>query len=214
MNLGYIDTSHKPSIFTKKPKMFTFDNGNKLYLFPQLNKQPRIISKLNLLMIDNNSESFCKEFVYTKAILQILKEKNLSEITFCLDNPINHLYILEFMFKNNISFSLSSCMDSDNIVEYFLEKFGHPIRILKTVKTGLFVYLGGTPPRIEKNVLKLDLRGSMEGEKTVIAEYFIKNKNFPVKITSLSMLDAAIKLLDADKSDIIIKFCIIKQQEE
>lgn len=214
MNFGYIDHSLKSVFLNRKPKIYQFDTGNKLYIFTPFKKPKKNIKKQNIIMINDFSESFYEKFVYQKAILQTLKEKNIGEISFCFENAKDYIFLLEEMFKNNISFSLTDCAFSDEVADYFLENYGHPVRILGRLKTGLLVYIGGTLPLCDDNVLKLDFTRNLPGEKIVISEFLIKNTFFPVKISSFGLLDAALKITGKEIDDLIIKLCIIRGQAE
>lgn len=214
MNLGYINPSSKQSFLLRKTKIYQFDNSNKLYIFYPFKKPPKIIKKHNIKIIDEYSESIYKKSVYMKTILQILKEKNINELSFCFENAEDYLFILEEIFKKNIPFSLTDCTSAENVTDYFLEKYGHPITITRRIKSGLLVYIGGTPPMCDSGVFKLDLTKKLPGNKIIISEFLIKNRIFPIKITSFGLLDAALKLTESDTEDIIIKHSIICHQEE
>ena len=214
MNFGYINNTLKNTFIIKKPKIYHFENGNSLYVFSKFKKPPKIIKKKNIKIIDDFTETFCKKTVYSKAILQILKEKNIKDVSFCFENAEDYIFLLEDMFKNNIPYSLSDCIGAELAADYFLEKYGQPISIKARIMSGLFVYMGGTPPPCDNNVLRLDFDGNLTGNKIVISEYLIKKTSFPVKISSLGLLDAALKLTGKKTKDIIIKPCIIRQPEE
>ena len=66
----------------------------------------------------------------------------------------------------------------------------------------------------DSGVFKLDLTKKLPGNKIIISEFLIKNRIFPIKITSFGLLDAALKLTESDTEDIIIKHSIICHQEE
>ena len=214
MNFAYINANLKHRFFIRKPKKYDFETGNSLYVFENYKKPTKIFKNQNIKIIGDESENICKNFVYIKTILQILKEKGLSDVTLCFDNTKDYIPLLEELFKKNVSFSLADCLGALETTDFFLEKYGHPVRIIKKVNCGLFVYFGGEVPFCNKGTIKLDFSNNLIGNKITIDEFLIKNISFPIKISSFGILDAALTLTGKKIKDIIIKPCIILSEDE
>ncbi|MFA7637477.1 MAG: hypothetical protein WCX81_06915 [Monoglobales bacterium] len=217
MKTAFVDTSEKASIWRIKPKIYDFGKENQLYVFPGKCREKRlakVLSKCDVKIIDENCSDEFSRKVYLKAILQIMKEKDIENLTFCFKNPSEYLDIFLSLFKREIPFSVTFSMENEQLVEYFLEKYGHPITITGNVKNGLLVYGGGFFPEISDSATVLDLSGGLNGDKLEFQEFLIKNVSFPIHITSLPLLRAALNLTEKDVEDIIIKLCIIRTKSE
>lgn len=217
MNYAFINTLIKPGILRIKPKIYKFKTGHNLYVFPGKcsdKKLKKAIEKHSSFLIPERCTDALKNSVYCKAILQALKENNLSEIFFCFENPMKKIEILTYFFNHDIRFSLTPSENSDAAADYFLEKYGLPVTIVSKVNNGLLVYEKGILPPVENTALLLDLSGGLASPKLGISEYILKEESFPIKITSLSLLETALTLTGLDVKDIIIKLCIIRTKHE
>lgn len=148
-----------------------------------------------------------KRAIFTKTIVQSIKELDLNQITLSFDDFGDAVSITENLIKKNISLLLADSTCAQNVSDYFLEKIGLSIPVVGRVRDGLYVYGGGEKITVASNVYTLDL---ISGQ----TEYIIKDVIFPVKINSLNILNDALDLTEKNLSDIIIKPCIICAQGE
>ena len=217
MNFGYIDMQSKAGLFSIKPKVYSFETGRLLYIFPAISKEAKlnkITKKYDVQLIPQKVNHEFKERIYIKIILQVLKETDTKNITFSFENAEDNLELLIYFFKREIPFVITDSLNADKVCDFFLDKFGHPVTVVSRVRSGLFVYEGGNFPAINLSVIKLDLAGNLPGEKIIVNEYNLKNINFPIKINSIALLNSVLTLTGKEISDIIIKPCIIRVADE
>lgn len=208
MKLGYIDAYSKSCFFKRKYKIFTFETGNELYVFSQTKKITKTIEKTGAQMIVENCDKDFLNHLYIKIINKCMKEQNLKDITFSFYNSADYIPLLTHFIKNDITFSLADSQGSQDTASFFLEECGLPVAVTQRVKSGLYVYFGGNKIRCENSAVILDI------EKSINSDYLIKDCLFPIRISSPSLLYAALLLTGKSLDDIITKPCIIRPDDE
>ena len=212
MNYAFIDNTKKPAFFKLKPKIFSFDAGHNLYIFPgrcSIKRLNKALLNYSYTLFPSDCNNDLKQKIWCKIIIQCLKEYDINEIVFCCAKHMNYLNLLKYLFDKNIEFALFSSGDSTDAADYFLEKYGLPVRTKEYIITGLIVYVDGNIPDHDSTVKILDLSSSLNHEKITVSEYFIKETPFPIKINSLPLLESALTLTGKEIKDITIKLCII-----
>lgn len=210
MNYAFIDHNKRPSLYKIKPKIHNFCAENKLYIFPGKCRERRLkraLIKYKCSLFPNECSYNFKIKIWHKTIIHAMKEYGYHEVIFCSENYLESINLLESMFKSNVYFSLISLGDCDKAVDYFLDKYGFPVRITKYPQSNLVVYIDGVLPYYKNNIL--DLSGTLDCKKIIVSEYILKNTNFPFSISSLPLLEGALMLTEKETEDIIIKLCII-----
>lgn len=213
MNYVIIDYTKKSLFLRIKPEIFSFDTGNKLYVFPgrtTVKRLSRAMSGYTFTRFPDNCQKELKINLWCKIIIQTMKEYGLNEIIFCSEKYMDYINLLSYFLNKNIDFSLISSGDCDKSADFFLEQYGLPVRTMSFVRSGLIIYIDGLLPALNNNAVNiLDLNGSLNCKRITVSEFIIKNTLFPIAINSLSLLEGALILTGKEIKDIIIKLCII-----
>ena len=215
MKYAFIDNQKKPLFLKVKPEVYTFETGNNLYIFPgrcRTKRLNRALSKYSYSLFPKDCSYDLKIKIWYKTIVKTMKEYGFTELIICSEKYMNHIKLLNCIYKNNIEFSITSTGDFEDVVDYFLEKFGLPVRATTCLESGLVVYIDGAIKHFKNNIL--DLSGTLTCEKIIVSEYILKNTPFPIIINSLHLLEGALILTGIEIEDIIIKLCIIGTKRE
>lgn len=201
MKKGYIITPEKKKFLFSRPKIFTFETGNELYVFSNQKK----IKKYNVDLIPKYIPKI-NDNIAIKIAKQIIKENNIKNITISFDNPMDYLSLIHSLIEQKISFSILYSDITDLVTDYFLEKYGIPVSITTNPNSELLLYFGGSIPKLSEKTMLFDFTEKLALKKIIVKEYKIKNIDFPFKINNLPLLLAVLELSKKNIEDICLHY--------